>query len=130
MPTYDYACNKCGRVEEHVHLMMDKPEIMCPECKEPMEKRFSPNSGGFILKGGTPAIHWKEKRQRIKRSEQLAQKQKYTGMQGPRVTPNIAGVETGTWSDAQKMAKEAGLNHESYTPYVEKEKKEKKSLII
>ena len=41
------------------------------------------------------------------------------------MAPNIAGVRTDSWSDAQKMAKEAGMNHESYTPFVEKEKKKK-----
>jgi hypothetical protein len=94
----------------------------------PMSRRISLNTTGFIMKGGTPTTHWKEKRMRTKRSEEMAQRQKQHST-GKRVAPNIAGVETGSWSDAQKMAKEAGLNHESYTPWVEKEKKEKKIIV-
>jgi len=130
MPRYDYRCVQCGHVEEQIHGMKEIPEFKCSLCLAPMEKQFTPNFGGFIMKGGTPTIHWREKRLRMKKSEDLARKQKDAGHSGPRVVPNIAGHETGTWSDAPKMAKEAGLNHDSYTPFVEKEKKEKKTLVI
>jgi len=130
MPRYDYRCTACGEVEELIHSMSESPVYFCSKCRAPMERQFTPNIGGFIIKGGTPAMHWKEKRQRIRKSEMLAEKQKTLGRTGPKVKPNIAGYETGTWSDAQKMAKEAGLNSDSYTPYVEKEKKEKRSLVI
>jgi putative FmdB family regulatory protein len=126
--TYDYECPKCGITEEHFHAMSESPLIKCSKCQEPMARKISLNTTGFIMKGGTPAIHWKEKRQRMKKSENMAQKQKKYGA-GKKVTPNIAGVETGSWSDAQKMAKEAGMNHESYTPGVEKEKKEKTIIV-
>jgi hypothetical protein len=94
-----------------------------------MVRKISLNMNGFIFKGGTPITHWKEKQSRLKRSEVMAERQKKHGP-GPSIKPNIAGVETGTWADAQKMAKEAKMNHESFTPWVEKEKKEKKTLII
>jgi putative FmdB family regulatory protein len=123
MPAYDYKCEKCDLVEEKIHMMSESPEYKCSVCGEKMVRMFSVNTSGFIMKGGTPTTHWKEKRQRMKKSEELSVKQQQNGNRGPKVRPNIAGVETGTWSDAQKMAKEAGLNHESYTPYVEKEKK-------
>jgi putative FmdB family regulatory protein len=128
MPTYEYQCSECNKIEEHIHSMSESPVIKCIKCDKIMEKIISRNTTGFIMKGGSEAINWKEKRIRTKRSESMAMKQK--GMNtGKRVTPNIAGVETGSWSDAQKMAKEAGLNHESYTPWVEKEKKEKKIIV-
>ena len=37
--------------------------------------------------------------------------------------PNVAGMEVESWSDAQKVAKEAGLRPETYEPIIEKEKK-------
>ena len=128
MPTYDYSCSKCDRVEEHTHYMSESPLIKCSKCQEPMSIKISMNTSGFIMKGGTPTTHWREKRSRMKKSEEMAQKQKSRGA-GKQIMPNIAGVETGSWSDAQKMAKEAGLNHESFTPWVEKEKKEKKIIV-
>ena len=131
MPTYDYGCPKCKIKKDEFHGMSESPVIVCPQCGGKMDKLISPNFGGVIFKGGTPAIHDREKRNRKKRSEQLAQKQKSKyGDLSPRIRPNIAGVETESWSDAQKMAKEAGMNSDSYTPWVEKEKKKKKGIII
>ncbi len=125
MPTYDYGCEKCGKVEEHFHSMKEEPEIKCKKCKKKMERQISYNGGGFIFKGGTSSIHDREKRQRKKRSEQLEVKQQKYRHDAPQVQPNIAGVRTDSWKDAQKMAKEAGMDTKSYTPYVEKEKKKK-----
>jgi len=36
--------------------------------------------------------------------------------------PNVGGVTVDTWSDASKLAKESGMNAESYKPMIEKEK--------
>lgn len=128
MPTYDYLCVTCKRKEEQIHRISESPEFKCPECGSVMEKMFSPNGGGFIFKGGTEVQHYREKRIRKKRSEELKVKQERHRQDSPKVQPNIAGVRTDSWGDAQKMAKEAGMNHESYTPFVEKEK-EKKIIV-
>lgn len=122
MPTYDYFCKACGKVQEEIHFMNEKPEIKCSVCKSPMEKMFTPNIGGFVLKGGSEAIHWKEKRNRMTKRESLGQKQRDRYGSGPKIQPNVAGMETDTWKDAQKVAKEAGMNTQSYEPYVQKEK--------
>ena len=124
MPTYDYQCVKCDKVEEVIHKMLENPMMTC-ECGFPMEKKFTPNRVGFTIKGGTPTMDWKETRNRMKKREEVGNRQKSRWKSGPRVTPNIAGVEQESWSDCQKLAKECGLNHDSYTPKVEKEKKEK-----
>ncbi len=126
---YDYLCSKCDIREEHIHGISENPEIKCPKCKKKMERMISASVGGFIFKGGTPAIHDREKRIRKKRGEVLKKKQEARRAESPQVQPNIAGVRTDSWSDAQKMAKEAGMNHESYTPYVEKEKKKKIKVV-
>ena len=131
MPTYDYRCESCDIVEEHRHLMSEDPQIKCSDCGSLMKKQISLSCGGIIFKGGTPEIHDREKRMRKRRSEQLAvkQRQKY-GDLSPEVTPNIAGVRQESWSDCQKLAKECGLNADSYKPMVEKEKKKKKGIIV
>jgi putative FmdB family regulatory protein len=122
MPTYDYKCKVCGKVEEQIHFMNEKPKYKCPACKGAMVKQFTPNIGGFLIKGGTEATHWKEKRMRMSKRETLGVKQKERYGTGPKIQPNVAGMEVDSWSDAQKVAKEAGLNSQSYEPYVQKEK--------
>jgi putative FmdB family regulatory protein len=124
MPAYDYKCPKCENIEEHIHSIKDSPKIICTDCNETMAKIISFNQSGFVLKGGSDTINWKEKRMRMKKRETIEKRQKERWKEKEmKIKPNIAGVETGSWSDAQKMAKEAGLNHESFTPWVEKEKK-------
>jgi len=89
-----------------------------------MERLISYNRGGFILKGGSEAIHWKEKRNRMKKRAEMGVKQieRYGTEGGTQLRPNVGGMEVESWSDAAKVAKESGMNSESYTPLVEKEK--------
>ena len=129
MAAYDYGCPKCGKKEEHIHGMLEKIEFKCPDCGAIMEKMFSPNIGGFILKGGTPAINYREKQYRQKRAEEMKRRQQERYGKGARVKPNIAGIETGTWENAHKIAQEikpeTGIIPETYAPLAEKEKKNK-----
>ena len=122
MPSYDYKCSSCGFQQEYIHSIKNSPEYMCPECKHPMERIISRNTTGFIFKGGTETINWKEKRIRMKRRNDLGVKQldRYGG--GPKLHPNVAGHETDSWSDAAKLAKESGMDTKSYEPMIEKEK--------
>jgi putative regulatory protein, FmdB family len=122
MACYDYKCKTCGRIEEQIHFMNERPEIKCSICGGVMEKQFTPNIGGFIMKGGTEASHWKEKRTRMSKRESLGVKQRERYGTGPKIQPNVAGMEVDSWKDAQSVAKEAGLNTQSYEPYVQKEK--------
>lgn len=123
MPSFDYKCSNCGFIKEFTHRISESPEYKCPSCGIILEKQFSLNTTGFILKGGTAAINYKEKRHQIKQGEELRKRQQERYGSGPKVRPNVAGMEVDSWSDAKKVAKEAGLNHESYTPFAEKEKK-------
>lgn len=125
MPRYDYKCSKCEQIEEHLHSMKESPEIKCSSCGGSMERQIAPNFAGFNIKGGTASIHWKEKRQRIKKSEELEKRQRARYGDGPKVAPNIAGVRTESWSDAQKLAKECGIDSKSYDAHVAKENKKK-----
>lgn len=128
MATYEYKCANCNSVEEHMHSMKENPKIKCSECGESMSRMISLSFGGFNIKGGSSSIHWKEKRNRAKKSEELERKQRERYGDGPKPAPNIAGVRQESWSDCQKLAKECGLNSDSYTPMVEKEKKKKPKI--
>jgi ssDNA-binding Zn-finger/Zn-ribbon topoisomerase 1 len=112
--------------------MLEKPEIKCPDCGTLMEKLITSNFGGFILKGGSPAIHYREKQHRLKRNEEMARRQKERYGEPAKIRPNIAGVETGTWENAHKIAQEikpeTGIMPETFLPMVEKENKNK--LIV
>ena len=41
MPTYDFDCPKCQRIEEIV-VPSFNTEVKCPTCGEPMHRMFSP----------------------------------------------------------------------------------------
>ena len=50
MPIYEFVCESCGRLEEHLQRVTDPPPAACPECQGKMAKIMSRNS--FQLKGG------------------------------------------------------------------------------
>jgi len=51
VPIYEYACEACGRVTEHMQKISDPPPGACPACGEgPLSKVVSRTS--FHLKGG------------------------------------------------------------------------------
>lgn len=131
MPTYDYQCPECKYTEEQIHSMTVSPEIICPKCngqKTVMKRLFSPPL--FTVKGGTETTHYREKRNRLRNNRELEKRQIERYGSGPRIKPNVAGVETDSWSDAAKLAKEAGMSTESYQPMIEKEKHTSKTSNI
>jgi hypothetical protein len=113
--------------------MKEDPEFFCPKCNGQqikMERLISFSRNSFIIKGGSVAKDWKEERYRLKRSATMGVRQIERYGSGPRVKPNVAGIETDSWSDAAKLAKEAGLSAESYTPLIEKEKRVSKTSNV
>ncbi len=128
MPTYEYKCNDCQVIKEITHSIKESPEILCDVCldndkKVPMERLISFNRGGFIMKQWTEAMAYKAKRDKVKQNNNLGVKQiERYGVSGPKLQPNVAGMELDSWGDAQKVAKEAGMNTASYEPMVAKEK--------
>lgn len=40
MPIFDYGCPKCNYIEE-VLVMKEEPDLRCPNCDEPLEKKVS-----------------------------------------------------------------------------------------
>ncbi len=49
MPTYEYACTKCGQHLEVVQSFSDEPITTCAVCGGPMRKVFG--AIGIVLKG-------------------------------------------------------------------------------
>jgi putative FmdB family regulatory protein len=54
MPTYEYKCPSCNKVESHFHKISDQIKVMCIEC-------FNANKPYDMIKGpgGGSAIHFK-----------------------------------------------------------------------
>ncbi len=51
MPTYEYACQKCGHKFEKFQSMRDEPLVRCPKCKRAALKRLVGGGAGLIFKG-------------------------------------------------------------------------------
>ncbi|HZZ57147.1 MAG TPA: FmdB family zinc ribbon protein [Opitutaceae bacterium] len=51
MPTYEYACSKCGHHFEQFQSMSDAPLKKCPKCKKLALKRLIGGGAGLIFKG-------------------------------------------------------------------------------
>jgi len=52
MPTYEYACRKCGHQWEAIQRISEDPLKECPECGQPAAERQISAGTNFILKGG------------------------------------------------------------------------------
>jgi putative FmdB family regulatory protein len=50
MPTYEYACQKCGYEFEKFQSIKDEPVKRCPTCKGKVVKKFS-SGAGLLFKG-------------------------------------------------------------------------------
>lgn len=51
MPTYEYACPKCGHQFETFQSMKDEPLKECPKCHRKSLKRLLGTGAGLIFKG-------------------------------------------------------------------------------
>ena len=51
MPTYEYACRKCGHHFEQFQSMRDEPLKKCPKCQKNGLKRLLGSGAGLIFKG-------------------------------------------------------------------------------
>ena len=51
MPTYEYACTKCGHAFEAFQSMKDAPLKQCPKCRKAGLKRLIGGGAGLIFKG-------------------------------------------------------------------------------
>ena len=45
MPTYDYQCSKCKKVQERFHGMSESPNVICANCTIVMTRMIGKGSG-------------------------------------------------------------------------------------
>ena len=70
MPTYEYACPKCGHTFELVQSMKDEPLKKCPKCKKTGVKRLVGAGAGLIFKGtGFYITDYKNKKEPAPKTE-------------------------------------------------------------
>jgi predicted nucleic acid-binding Zn ribbon protein len=130
MPTYLVECHECGTTRDQRLSYSDydavkegKKTLTCKNCGLEAKIGFAPGNLGFVLKegesGGWATKSIKENAYRKKRREELAQKERDHVFKAS-LQPNFDGVETGTWKDAQELArKEKGdLSASTYDPLV------------
>ena len=135
MPTYEYKCPKCGTLIETVHSIKENPDIKCPACLEEkidsvMERQISRNFGGFIFKQWTESKNYSFKKQKDQESKKRKLKEIERYGTGPRLQPNVAGMEVDSWSDAKKLAKEIKADTSTYDSYISKEKNTSKIASV
>jgi putative FmdB family regulatory protein len=51
MPTYEYACSKCGHEFEQFQSIKDEPLKKCPNCRKNSARRKIGGGGGLLFKG-------------------------------------------------------------------------------
>lgn len=51
MPTYSYACGKCGHVFDVFHAMSAAPKVKCEACGSAKCQKQLGTGAGFIFKG-------------------------------------------------------------------------------
>lgn len=114
---YTYYCTnkKCLHHQDENHSVDGFKEYqpICEKCKKKCEYRFTPSVVNFILADG-PSGSWPSKGNsfktyRAKQSEKMQKRQRDRYGDPKQLTPNIGGVETGTWRNAREIAaKELG----------------------
>lgn len=124
MPTYQIECHECGTTRDqrltfsdYDRVVKGERELLCDKCGLPAQIGFAPGSLGFILKegesGGWASKSLKESDYRRKRRKVMA-KREADHVFKPNLQPNYEGVETGTWKEAQELArKEKGRENKS-----------------
>jgi putative FmdB family regulatory protein len=60
MPTYEYACKKCGHTFEIVQSFQDDALTVCPECGGELRKVFAPPAITFKGSGFYATDHGKK----------------------------------------------------------------------
>lgn len=134
MPTYTTRCQGCS-AESSIRLSFADYDSVklgvklldCASCKGEVKIVFNPGDINFVLKdgesGGWAGKAIKENKLRARRREILAKKERDHVFKN-KLQPNVGGMETGTWKEAQAFVKsEVGAEAaKTYDPLVRQEK--------
>jgi hypothetical protein len=134
MPTYSVRCLECGAdyskrlsFADYDKVKSGESFIACKSCQGRAELAFDPGRVAFVLKegesGGWASKSIKENEYRAKRRDVMARRERDHVFKNT-LQANYDGVETGSWRDAQELArKEKGSEAAaSYDPLVTREK--------
>lgn len=134
MPLYATRCEACRETKdvrlsfaEYDEVRAGKRSLSC-SCGSPSHIEFSPGSVGFVLKdgesGGWMSKATKENGYRAKRAATMA-KRENDHVFKPKLVPNYQGEETGTWKEAQEVARSKApggdISAATYEPLVTRE---------
>ena len=75
MPTYEYACKKCGNRFEAFQKMSEGPLAQCPQCLGKVERLISAGAGMIFKGSGFYITDYKKKN---KSTETVAEKKEET----------------------------------------------------
>lgn len=134
MPMYSVVCRACGNETQKRLTFVEYDRVKsggfvldCPSCASPAEIAFDPGRVSFVLKegesGGWASKSLKENAYRAKRRDEMTRREKNHVFK-PSLQANYNGMETGSWREAQEVArKEKGVDAAaSYDSLVAKEK--------
>lgn len=121
---YGFKCDVCGKTEDVSRTVADRnTPFLCSQdsCEGTMCRGFDATGIDFVLKGyGWASKDGREKKYREKRSDEMGRKM-HDSHPRSKMLPNYKGKQTGTWKEAQQLAKKDGKNSRSYTNKVKQE---------
>ena len=134
MPLYKLSCSECGEIldkklsfSQYDEVKLGQSVVDCPSCAKAMSLVFAPGRLGMVMKeglsGGWTTKSEKERKYRDNRHQAMGKRQKDNVFE-PSLQPNYNGEETGTWKEAQEVARKVGGDTAAatYAPVVAKEK--------
>jgi putative FmdB family regulatory protein len=92
MPTYEYACQKCGHKFEAFQSITEKPLKKCPNCSGPVKRLISPGAGLIFKGSGFYITDYKKKESVSSGSGSSRSKPSSTGK--PKEADNTASDKT------------------------------------
>lgn len=96
MPTYEYACTKCGHHVEVFQRLSEPPLSTCGVCGGPLRKVFHP--AGIVFKGS--GFYATDNRAKPKTKTSSEAKGDSTTSSEPKGEPKPSGEKAGTGSPA------------------------------
>lgn len=133
MPTYQILCPECGASYDQRLSFLQYEEVKtatktlpCTRCGLGAQIAFNPGRVAFVLRegesGGWQSKSIKENAYRKKRREEMARREKDHVFKS-NLQANYKGEETGTWREAQEMARQTDgeVAAATYDPLVNRE---------
>lgn len=134
MPSYSSRCEGCGALHpvrlsfsDYDAVKLGVKVLECSTCQGKVVLDFNPGDVTFVLRdgesGGWTSKAMKENKWRSRHREVMAKREKDHVFKS-KLVPNFQGEETGTWREAQAVARNEGgsLSASTYEPLVKQER--------